>query len=424
MSLKKVLEEQRKLVELDSKTAGYLRDETKKVVEVLRKETAKQKIEAEIFVGGSFAKGTLEKKEIYDIDIFFRFDWKFDDLSDILEKIVRKANRELNLVVKKIHGSRDYFRLKNKNVAFEIVPVYKIRHPKEARNVTDLSYFHVNYVKKKIKKSNLAREIMLAKKFFQSQRVYGAETFISGFSGYGIECLIVNYGSFERMLRGLSKVEPGERLILDPGRLYKKKQDVLFDMNESKLHSPVILVDPTWKERNVLAALSCEVFRKLQEAARKFLKDPSRRFFEIEKLDLNSLKKLKGEFLHVKIETDRQEGDIAGSKMKKFSRFLMQESRKYFDILRSEFVYFDGKESDFYLVLKPKREVVKFGPPVKMEKSVREFNKRNNDVFERDGMLYARVKVDFSGKEFLMGIAKKELGRKIKEMGITGMKIN
>lgn len=423
MILKKILEEINKEVNLDEKTLKYLKKETKKVVDVLKKEINRQKVEAEAFVGGSFAKGTLEKKGKYDIDVFIRFDWRLDNISKILENIVKKVGRELNFAIKKVHGSRDYFRLENKNVFFEIVPVYRIRHPKEARNVTDLSYFHVNYVKNKIKRGNLANEIMVAKKFFQAQKLYGAETFISGFSGYGIECLIINYRSFEKMLRELRKVKFGERLILDPERLYKKKQDILFGMNESKLHSPIILVDPTWKERNVLAALSWEIFRKFQETAMKFLKTPSRSFFEMQEFDIDNLKKLNGELIHLKINTEKQEGDIAGTKMKKFSRFLERELMKYFEILKSEFVYVNGQEGNFYLVLKSKGEVVKFGPPISMWTASKGFRKSNPGVFERDGHLYSRIRVDFSGKEFLERFFKKELKRKIKEMGISGVEI-
>ncbi|MBD3252791.1 hypothetical protein GF386_03610, partial [Candidatus Pacearchaeota archaeon] len=54
--------------------------------------------------------------------------------------------------------------------------------------MTDLSYFHVNHILKKIKKNkNLSDEIRLAKKFAYSQNCYGAESYIHGFSGYALE---------------------------------------------------------------------------------------------------------------------------------------------------------------------------------------------------------------------------------------------
>ncbi len=106
----------------------------------------KDKIKAEIFVGGSYAKQTLMRKDKYDIDIYVRFDKKYENISDLLEKIIKKSKMKFI----KIHGSRDYFQIQKDNgLLFEIIPVRKISKPMEAENVTDLSYLHVNYVKKK-----------------------------------------------------------------------------------------------------------------------------------------------------------------------------------------------------------------------------------------------------------------------------------
>ena len=104
----------------------------------------KKKIKAEVFLGGSLAKNTLVKKDKYDIDIFVRFDKTYRDeqISSLLNKIVPNAKR--------IHGSRDYFQINKQGIFFEIVPVIKIAKPEQARNVTDLSYFHVKYLKENL----------------------------------------------------------------------------------------------------------------------------------------------------------------------------------------------------------------------------------------------------------------------------------
>jgi tRNA nucleotidyltransferase (CCA-adding enzyme) len=417
MSLKKVL------AELDIAPSGEdmkdLKEGTEKVVGALKEELKKVRQAKEVVVGGSFAKGTLAKSEVYDVDIFVRFDWRQDDISKLLENGVKKVGRKLKLKFKTVHGSRDYFSLSNGRIEFEIIPVSKIKHPREARNVTDLSYFHVNYVRRKLK-GNLVKELLLAKQFCEAQGFYGAESYIQGFSGYGLECLIIYYGSFEKMLRALVKVE--DRLILDPGKMYKKNGDVLFELNESKLHSPIILVDPTWKERNALAALGKESFRRFQGVAKKLLGKPGVKYFEVGKLDLSRMKKMKGELLHLSLETDRQEGDIAGTKLKKFSGFLERQLGKYFKIVEREFRYDERKSADLYLVLKSKGEVVRKGPPVKMKEASEKFRKANKGVFEKKGMLYLKEKVDFTGEEFVrewVGENKKVL----KGMGITGVEI-
>ncbi|MFH1425733.1 MAG: nucleotidyltransferase domain-containing protein [archaeon] len=396
----------------------WMKAEVSKFLGLLVGGVKKKKAKADVFVGGSYAKGTLACSEEYDIDVFVRFDWKYEDLSYELEKILKGVFGK-KYVVEKLHGSRDYFRIyRDKKLTFEVIPVVRIKKVREARNVTDLSYFHVGYVKRNVK-GKIGKEILLAKKFCKGVGVYGAESYIGGFSGYGLECLIINYKSFEKMLRELIKVE--NRVVLDPAKLYRKKEDILIELNESKLHSPIILIDPTWKERNVLAALSMETFRKFQTEAKEYLKSKDKEsFFRVEKFDVEKFKKKKGEFVKVVLETDRQEGDIAGTKMKKFSKFLIREAEKYFEVIGSAFVYFGEKKAEIYLIGKAKKEFVKMGPPVEMVKEVKRFRSRNKgNIFEREGRVWVREKVDFSLKEFIKEIDKKV----VREMRIVKMRV-
>jgi tRNA nucleotidyltransferase (CCA-adding enzyme) len=428
MNIKSVLKEVALGLEIDKKERDFIKNESVKIVSLLKDELKKAKVEAEVFAGGSFAKGTLVKGEFYDVDIFVRFDWRYEDLSSLLSAALTKIAKKNKLKIEKLHGSRDYFRIIKGNVIFEIVPVTRIKKPKEARNVTDLSYFHVSYVKKKLK-GNLAKEVILAKQFCKAQKVYGAESYVNGFSGYALECLIINYKSFEKMLKELVKVKQGERIVIDSAKFYKKKNDVLFEMNESKLGSPVILVDPTWKERNALAALNREAFEKFQEAARAFIKHPSKEFFTIKKFDLKSFqekaKNDKAEFLKIEISTDRQPGDIAGTKLKKFASYIEKELATRFEIEDRDFDYAGENKATIYLAAKSRGEVIRIGPPVKLEKHAEEYKKqnKNNSVFEKNGVLHARIKVKGTAKSFLGDFAKK-FDKTIKSMGIVEMKVN
>ncbi|MBI2632288.1 nucleotidyltransferase domain-containing protein [Candidatus Pacearchaeota archaeon] len=421
MNIKKVLE---KIDFAPSKEEiEKIKKETGSLCISIEEEIKKQKIKAEVFVGGSLAKKTLVKREKYDIDIFVRFDLIYENLSKKLENIISKMAKKKKLKVKFVHGSRDYIQIEKGNAIFEIIPVLKINKPKEGRNVTDLSYFHVNYIKRRTNEK-IAREIIIAKVFCNAQSIYGAESYINGFSGYGLECLIIYYKSFEKMLREFVKVQ--KREIIDPEKIYKRKDNVLLEINESKLQSPIILVDPTWKERNVLAALSKESFHKFQEAAKAFLKNPNKKFFEEKKIDNEGLEKeaknKKAEFCHVILKTDRQTGDIAGTKLKKFSYFLIREIERYFFVLRNEFFY-DGKHgADFYLIVKSKKEIVKIGPPIDRKKDASAFRKRNRNVFEKNGSLHSKIIINFSLKKFLRDYKRKNV-KKVREMGITGMQV-
>ncbi|MBS3065963.1 nucleotidyltransferase domain-containing protein [Candidatus Pacearchaeota archaeon] len=427
MNIKRVLDEAASNLMIEKPVIKILKEESKRVVSILKEELKKSKVSAEVFIGGSFAKNTLIKGEFYDVDIFVRFDWRYEKLSEILERVLEKIAKKNKLKLESLHGSRDYFRIIIRdNIIFEIVPVVKIKKPKEARNVTDLSYFHVNYVKNKIRKGNLSREIVLAKQFCKARKIYGAESYVNGFSGYAIECLIINYKSFEKMLKELVKVKIGERIVIDSAKHYKKKEDVLFEMNESKLGSPIILVDPTWKERNALAALSRETFERFQDAAKKFLKHPSKEFFVIRKFDIQSFKnnarKSNAELVKIEITTNKQPGDIAGTKMKKFSSYLEKELRRYFDILEKEFEYSGENSAKLYLSAKSKGEIIRTGPPKDFEAHAKSFRKANKNVFEKNGVLHARVKINFTAKKFISDFLKK-YNKTIKSMGITGLEL-
>jgi len=417
--LKKVLREAVKEIKPDEGLMKRIRKISSGFCESLREELVKAKIKADVFVGGSFAKGTLVKKKKYDVDIFVRFSWEYEDLSDDLEPVLKRVCKNLGFSYGRVHGSRDYFMIDiDERIDLEVIPVTKIKKPSEERNVTDLSYFHVSYVKKKAKK--LEGEIRLAKVFCAANGVYGAESYIQGFSGYALECLVIYYGSFVKMLRELVKVELGNRLVIDIEKHYKRKDNVFFEVNENKLQSPVILIDPTYKERNALASLSQESFEKFQDVAKKFLKNPSVEYFRKKEFDLDRFKKVgKGEeFVHVVLETDRQEGDIAGTKMKKFSNFLKNELSKYFDIKKNEFIYDLGQRSDFYLVVRSKREIVRIGPPVGMKDAVKKFKKEHRKTYVKNGFLHAKIKVDFSASDFIKNFSK-EHKKTVNEMGIT-----
>src|SRR3989344_3959597 len=289
-SLQKVVNNQIRILRPDPEAIKSLHKLSKEFISKLGDELKKCRINADVFVGGSFAKGTLLKSDNYDVDIFVRFDWKYENLSEILEKLLNNVSKDLEIRIEKVHGSRDYFMIYMDEIKgyFEIIPVIKIKKAREERNVTDLTYFHGPYKKKSI--IVLEDQVRLAKKFLKAQEVYGAETYVKGFSGYAVELLIIKYKSFIKMLRELVKVKTEKRLVIDIEKHYKNANDVFIQLNEAKIHSPVILIDPTYKERNALAALSHEAFEKFCKSARLFLKKPSAKFFEKKETNIEKIR--------------------------------------------------------------------------------------------------------------------------------------
>ncbi len=381
---------------------------------------------AEIVVGGSYAKGTLVKSKAYDIDIFIRYPGEQELLLQVLVPALRELCAHHCLSFERVHGSREYFRVQYaQNIVFEIVPVRTIRAPREAENVTDLSYLHVAYVRKAVRKKRaLTREIGLAKQFCKAQCVYGAESYVQGFSGYALECLVIAYGSFLKMLRGLAEAD--EQVILDPARHYRAKREVLRALNESKLQSPIVLIDPTWKERNVLAALNRETFTRFQRAARAFLRKPGPSFFEQAPVTHETLalraRKQGAESVCVVVETLKQAGDIAGTKMKKFSDVLARYFPPHFVVADREFVYSGAHQATAYYFVKPAKPVLMRGPPLAMKEHARRFKKEHPHAIIKRGIMYAALKKPESGRAYIQEVLKK-YEPMVRQMDISSVRV-
>ncbi len=393
-----------------------LKDFTDKIGKSIKK----SRLNVEVFVGGSFAKKTMIKKGNYDVDIFLRFDKKYsENISRLAENLLKGLKKE------KIHGSRDYFRVgSGENVLFEIIPVIRIKKPEEARNITDLSFFHVNYVKKFPKK--LFDEIIIAKAFCHANNCYGAESYIRGFSGYALELLVYHYGGFLKFVKAMTKINVKEKTVIDVGKKFKNKNEVLMDINSAKLQSPIVLVDPTYRQRNALAALSTETLKKFQKACKSFLKNPNIRFFEKKDIDFERMKKeskKRGfDFVLVKAKTEKQPGDIAGSKLLKFHNYLSKEIEKYFYIKGKEFSYQKGSLAIYAFSAKSRKEIIHKGPSVNDKNNVQKFKKRHKNVFVKSQRVYSKEKVKSDVKEFVSDWKRKNKDR-LKEMHIIGLEV-
>jgi tRNA CCA-adding enzyme len=384
----------------------------------LSKKLKKNKINADVFIGGSLAKNTFIKKQRYDVDIFVRFEEKYNS-----ENISKVLGRLLSGKIKKIHGSRDYYQIEKEGILLEIVPVLKIKNPLQAKNITDLSYFHVNYILGKInRKKILADEIKLAKTFAHAQGCYGAEGYINGFSGYSLELLICHYGSFLKFIKEISKSRE-EKIIIDDSKFYKKKQDVLIELNESKIQGPIILIDPTFKERNALAGLNKTCFFKFKKVCQDFLKNPEPGFFVERNIEEELKKKYKNELKVIEVTTSKQKGDISGTKSKKFFYFFVSRLEKEFKVDIREFYYNDNLNiAFFYFVLNKKESEIIKGPKIIDIRNLTRFKKVHPDSFIKKGFSYARIKHELSFKKFVNNFLKKERGI-IKQMSINKIKI-
>jgi tRNA nucleotidyltransferase (CCA-adding enzyme) len=275
-------------------------------------ELKRYEVDAKPVAGGSYAKGTYLNDT--DVDVFVVFDRKYvdKDISKILSKVLSTFKPVT------VHGSRDYFHVSH----FEIVPVLKIEKPEEAKNITDVSPLHVDWVSKHI--NNLHDDVRLAKLFCKSAGVYGAESHIMGFSGYIIELLVIHYDSFDKFVKSVSNWKP--KVFIDPEHYYKDIGHALKKLNEAKVHSPLIVIDPVQSDRNASASVSIESFCKLVLHSKKYLAEPDKKFFRHHKTDIKDLAKLsksRGTSLYV-VEIVPLEGndDVVGAKVLKSFEYI------------------------------------------------------------------------------------------------------
>jgi len=140
-----------------------------------------------------------------------------------------------------------------------------LKKASEVVNITDISPLHSKWVNKFGK--GLKDEIRLAKQFCKANKLYGAESHITGFSGYVLEILTIHYKGFKNLIKAITKWKP--KVIIDTEKYHKKP---LFDLDKSKTHSPIIIIDPVQKSRNASAAVDIEKFNKLIQYSKEFLK--------------------------------------------------------------------------------------------------------------------------------------------------------
>ena len=387
-----------KKIKASSSEHKKFQETVNKFVRKLKRSAKKNNFKCNFFVGGSFGKNTYIKGQ-FDVDLFCRFNLDYEDskLSSYLEKIL--IDSKLKYKVQK--GSRDYFSVlfgpKNFKIIFEVIPNRNISKTSQALNTTDLSPFHVLFLKKKIEKNPaLADEIRLTKQFFKAKKLYGAESYINGFSGHSIDILIAQFGSLENLLKDARTWD--ERKFIDINSSYKNTYDIEKTLGNDKLSS-LVIIDPIINTRNASRALSVEKYSEFVFIANT-LGELSESDFELEGFDekkvLADSKEIAIEnnlnlvLYKFKIKLTGESEDIAGSKMLK----LFNKTKKYFesldfDIFDDEFFIDFNKGVCLFVMFIEKANLPKLkkvqGPKVFMRDAIYSFLKARQSFFIEHG---------------------------------------
>ncbi len=400
------------------------------VAKLIDAEIKKKRVDAEAILGGSIAKGTFLRND-YDCDVFVKFDfekYKEKNISKILKSILNKFKP------KTLNGSREYFQFFKEKIKFEVVPVLNIKNARDAINVMDVSPLHVDWTKRRIKKNpRLADEVRMARAFCKANKVYGAESFIKGFSGHVIDILTIHYGGFLNLLKNAEKwgekEKKEEKAVVDPENYHKGK--ALFNLNASKTEGPLVLVDPVQPDRNAAASVSKENFEILVNAAGNFLKNPSEKFFEEKAGIEEEYHKYKSKNALLKLEVSAFHGkeDVVGCKLLKAFEYIADKLRANdFAVVKKDWSWDREKKAFFYYVLDKtalkktaaSKYIIIKGPPMNLKEHAERFRKKHKETFVKKNILFAKTRRKFLKPEELIKDLKQDkyLREKVKEIRI------
>ena len=280
--------------------------------------------------GGSYAKGTWLTKDA-DIDIFLRFKKSISE--DKFEKIAKKIGfdslKKYSPYVR--YSEHPYVEAKIKNTKVNVVPFYDVKVG-NWKSAADRSPFHTKFMKKSLT-SKMKNEVRILKTFLKSNRIYGAEIAKQGFSGYVSEVLILNYRSFENVIKAISEI----------------KENKVIGKTSKKFDTSIVIIDPIDKNRNLAAAISDENLGKFILASRAFKEKPSLEFFKTRKLRLS--KRYLENLLVIKFNYKIRSPDIIWGQIKRATSSLStQLELGGFHVLRSK-SHTDQKSEAYLLFL-------------------------------------------------------------------------
>lgn len=345
----------------------------KKLIEKIRRLEGKH---VDVQLAGSLARNTHLKGD-RDIDIFVLFPREmpreqFEKEGLRIGKIIFGKNKW-----EEAYTEHPYVRGEIGKYEVEIVPSYKVEAAELLQSAVDRSPFHNEYLLGKLDE-RLRNEIRLLRQFLKGIKCYGADLKVSSVPGYVVELLILNYGSFEEVIKNVARW--ASREIIDVEGLYQDKSELL-----RKFIEPLVVVDPVDKNRNVAAALSHNQYSRFIVAARAFLKKPSINFFFGKRLKPFNAKKLKEIFSKtefVGIEIAYPKGvisDIVWGQLRKIRKKIANEMHHHeFGVLRGG-DWTDEKKTMVLIYELESRELQKaqkrIGPAVTNEKASEDFLK-------------------------------------------------
>ena len=217
-------------------------------------------------VAGSAARGTFLSDRL-DIDLFLLFP------PDLPRDRLREEGLALGAAIltdtETRYAEHPYLRGKFQGFPVDAVPGFAVPDPSQPLSPVDRTPFHQEYLAQR-ETPALVDEIRLTKQFLRALGVYGSEARTEGLSGYLVELLTLQFGSFRRLLEAAQGWRIPVRLGAPGTEPPRLPEEVAL-----------ILADPVDPHRNVSSALSRKNLGLLIVAAREYLAHPAERWFEV-----------------------------------------------------------------------------------------------------------------------------------------------
>ena len=343
-----------------------------KLVDFLNETCKKEDINAKIAVVGSVAKHTALKGKS-DIDIFMAFplDVSEDRLKQTGLYLAHKCSDAFNGDASHHFASHPYVQSDIEGYDVDLVPCYEIEDGSQLKSAVDRTILHTRYVKGHLT-SEGCDEVLLLKRFMDMTGTYGSEFKVGGFAGYLCELLIIKYGSFEETLKAATKWQYGHIIDLEDYGTGGQFDD------------PLIMIDPTDKNRNVGAALRLNKFSEFIQSARNYMSSDKKRdyFYPLDKhIDkesiLNEFEKRGSDFIAIKFDIPDMPLDTLHPQLKMTTEALAGKiANEEFNVFCADYA---SNEEDTAVILfemassKLNNIKINYGPKIYLDKACNNF---------------------------------------------------
>lgn len=240
----------------------------RKVSSRIKREAKNRKLQVRVEVEGSVAKDTWVAAD-READVFIIFPQRTSG-EVVRETGLKLAKAGAGELWRLGYAEHPYVEVEIDGCRLDIVPSVEIRDGDKPITSVDRTPLHTRFLLDKLT-PKMKKDVRVLKQFMKGVEVYGAELKVGGFSGYLCELLVLNYGSFEGVVRAAAGWR--DKTVIDYMHHYKEREA------GKVFTAPLVIVDPVDRRRNAAAAVTHQSYSTFIAASRWFLRHPRLDFF-------------------------------------------------------------------------------------------------------------------------------------------------